>query len=187
MGRPSKNDELLPDAIPPAPSPKEAIFLRMYIEHGDVAQAARESGIYKPRGAGYRSHAIEAANRVLTRFQPQVKQMMEVQGLSFPQLLKRLNDGLDAESSYAVGRGEDRHIETYADHRSRSKYLEMGFKLLGSFPTTPAVVKIGGDDNSTKIAIQHFEAVKNMSPEERDRRFAEMIEAAKRGPLRIAR
>jgi len=40
----------------------------------------------------------------------------------------------------------------------------------------------GGDD---PIAVQHFESIKDMSFEERKRRFDEMIEAAKHGPIRF--
>ena len=187
MARSLQPDDLQPDDTPATPTPKEAQFLNMYLDHGDVFRAAIDSGIYKPKGEVYRPNAVTAGSRVLEKFKPEMRKMMEQKGLSFIQLLTKLNDGLDAESSYLVGRGEDRHVETYPDHRSRSKYLEMGFKLLGAFPSTPAVVKISGDKDAAPIAVQHFETIKALPLEERKRRLDEMIETVKRTPLRIAR
>lgn len=187
MARSLQPDVLQPDDTPATPTPKEAKFLNMYLDHGDVARAATDSGIYKPRGKGNRPKAVAAGSRVLEKFKPEVRKMMEQKGLSFVQLLSKLNDGLNAESPYLVGKGEDRHVETHPDHRSRSKYLEMGFKLLGAFPSTPAVIKISGDTGAAPIAVQHFETIKALPLEERKRRLDEMIETVKRTPVRIAR
>jgi len=187
MARSLQPDDLQPDDTPATPTPKEAKFLNLYFDHGDIAKAAVDSGVYRSKDEGYRTNACRAGSRVLEKFKPEVKKMMEQKGLSFVQLLSKLNDGLNAESSYLVGKGEDRHVETYPDHRSRSKYLEMGFKLLGAFPSTPAVVKISGDKDAAPIAVQHFETIKALPLEERKRRLDEMIETVKRTPLRIAR
>jgi len=187
MVRERQPDVLQPDDTTILPTPKEARFLEMYFEHGDVSRAARESGVYKPKGKGYRSHACAAGSRTLEKFKPEVKRMMERQGLSFVQLLQKLNDGLNADHSYATGPPQDRHIETVPDHRSRSKYLEMAFKIMSAFPAMPAVVKISGENNAAPIAIQHFESIKALPLEERKRRLDEMVESVKRAPLRIAR
>lgn len=216
-GRPPKSattplDHLLDDAERPL-TRKERKFLDLYLDGGDIRRAALESGIYRPRRLkrgkntdedvmekGYRPNAIRAGMRVLKRAMPQIEMLMEQEGMSLVQLMRKLSDGLEASTAMAVSvldengvpqRGEGgkfmREVVTVPDHRNRTKYLEMAFKLRNAFPAQPAVVKVQGGDQAKPIQVQHMDAIESMSEEEKKRRLDELIEAAKRGPLRIVK
>ena len=183
------------------PTPRERKFLEMYLDHGNIAKAAMESGVYpkgKKSGGLVRVKAASAGSRILKRLRPQIEQMMDQEGMSFIQLMRKLADGLDATTPVSVrledgdgvptrdskGRMQTTTL-TVPDHRARTKYLEMAFKLRNAFPAQPAVVRIQGGDQDKPIQVQHLESIAHRSTEEKQKLLDEIIEASKRVPIRF--
>lgn len=192
-------------------TPREWKFLNMYLDHGDMVKAAVDSGVYRPRGTekqrmknqeftGYRPNAITAARRILNKHKVALERVMDGRGMSIVQLMDKLTEGLDAEMTMAVKAVDDgggplrdskgkwkQELVTVADHRARTKYLEMAFKLRGAFPSTPAVMKVQGDnpDGSLTLRVQHMETLKSKSVEELREMFNEIVAAQRRGPIRM--
>lgn len=197
-----------------AMTPREWRFLNMYLDHGDMVKAALDSGIYKPRGTekqkmknkeftGYRPNAINAAQRILKRHKVLIERVMDERGMSLVQLMTKLVQGLDAEQTMAVKAVDDgggplrdekgrwkQELVTVADHKSRVKYLEMALKLRGAFPSTPAVMRIQGEGPGGSVPVslrsQHLQALEGKSVEELQRMFDELVQAQRKGPVRLA-
>lgn len=218
-GRPRKDEEVFVPGIAEdgeemeAMTPREWKFVNEYLADGDMVKAALSSGVYRPRGTerqkmkdrefrGYRPNAIAAARRVLTKHKIRIERIMDERGMSMVQLMTKLEEGLNAETALAVKsvneggtprRGEGgkfmQELVTVPDHKVRVKYLEMGFKLRGAFPATPAVMKVqgSGEDGSVPMTlrVQHMDALKGKSPEELEKMLQEMILAQRRGPLKL--
>src|SRR3990172_9545131 len=137
---------------------KERRFLTLYLDHGNIAKAAIDSGVFpkgKKSGGLVRVKAASAGSRILKRLRPQIEQMMDQEGMSFIQLIRKLAAGLESTTAQAIQTIDEngtpqrddggrfvREIVTVPDHRHRVKYLEIALKLRNAFPAQPAVVRI---------------------------------------------
>jgi hypothetical protein len=194
MGRPPKQpDPLLGQDAGPLPLTRaERKFIRLYLEHGDVAKAAIEAGVYKSKGGKHpRIEAAKRGSAILRKAGPAITELMDQEGLSDRQLMDILKDGLSATECVKVRAGKDvDRIEQVTDFYTRLKYLEMGFKLRNAFPYRPAVIQTqgaAGKGEGVPIPVQHLDAIEKMPLEERKRELEKMIESAKRVTLRVVK
>src|SRR4030042_4170524 len=105
------------------PPRRERKFFELYLDTGNIAKAAIDSGVYPKgeKGGGlFRVKAASAGSKILKRLRPQIEQMMDQEGMSFVQLIRQLADGLDATSPVSV-RLEDGEGSPKRDGKGRMK------------------------------------------------------------------
>ncbi|HEC62227.1 hypothetical protein LCGC14_3039600 [marine sediment metagenome] len=115
----------------------DRLFVALYLEGGRVTQAAIEA--YQepdPVKAG------RIGNAALKRMPEVFNMMMDREGLTDKDLLKRLLEGLDAEKTiFAKHQGMIMDTANVVDHQARAVYLRMGLDLKGHTPKTAVTLQ----------------------------------------------
>lgn len=171
-----------PELGEPRPlSKKEATFLKLWFETGDVANAVLESKLWKPKKSSKAkpsSNKITAASigsRLLKEIAPTVDEMLNAAGLSKMEVLKSLKEGLGAEETVRVrvmgDNGKERtEIHRYPDFKARAKYQEMALKAHMILVNTPTIVNnntvAAQAQAAAGIARMHRESLEGKSPDE---------------------
>lgn len=86
--------------------------------------------------------ARELGKRMLQKVDISISEILDKIGLSDPEVVKILKDGLSATRE--SGRGENK--KEIPDHTIISKYIEMVFKLKASFPADKSKLELTGKD-----------------------------------------
>ena len=106
---------------------KRREWLKVYIETGNATEAAMQAYICKDRKS---ASVIGAQN--LSMLKGNVKDKMEVAGLTDEVLFSKLAEGLDADRvEVAKHQGHIGDEKAYTDYATRSRYLELALKLKG--------------------------------------------------------
>ncbi len=124
---------------------KERKFVGRYIETGNATKAADDAGFKSKSRGGLRAIASEK----LKKLRLPIKELMERLGLDDVHLLTKLDQGLDAgvvKTASHLGTITDQRV--YTDFETRARYLDMAFKLRGSYApdkiTFPKGIPING-------------------------------------------
>lgn len=111
-------------------TPKERRFVKSYVRLGNATVAAVEAGYKSKTRAGLRVMASEK----LRKLQLPIKELMNRMGLDDLRLLGKLDEGLDAlliKTASHDGKITDQLA--YVDFETRREYLDIAFKLRGSY------------------------------------------------------
>ncbi len=126
-----------PGAIDLAMSHDDRLFVALYLEYGRVTQAAIEA--YQepdPIKAG------RIGNAALKRMPDVFQLVMDREGLTDKDLVRRLLEGLDAEKTvFAKHLGEFMDQRQVVDHQTRAIYQRMALDLKGHTPKTALTIQ----------------------------------------------
>jgi len=112
-------------------SPKEARFVRAYMESGDQTEAARAAGCKAKTDGALR----QAGYRLRRRLDGPIRALMVEAGLDALSLLRDLKMGLRAERvNVSFDRDGNAHAYDSPDWPSRARYLDMAIRLRGGYP-----------------------------------------------------
>lgn len=126
-------------------------FVESYIENNGNAGKAYKS--INPNVT--EDSAKELGKRMLKKVDISISEILDKVGLSNPEVIKILKDGLTA--TRLSGTGENR--EEILDHTVISKYIDMIFKLRAAYPADRAKLELTGPGGEplggTEIVIWH--------------------------------
>jgi len=133
---------------------KQRRFWKAYLETGNLAQSAKEAG-----ARGKSSQALSMAGRhLLQAINPSSRDLLDELGLTDQLLAKKLEEGLSAtDVRIASEHGIITDERFYADHATRSRFLEMAHKLKGSFIDKKEVVGKSGGPILLKVVYEDVE------------------------------
>lgn len=122
-------------------TPKQKKFVDNYVNSGNASEAAREAG-YSPKTAAHTGYE----NLQKPQIQAEIRARMDEAGITEPELLKTLKEGLGATQVKVFNNlGNIIESDPYIDHVTRHKYLETALKLRDMFPSDKVDVTNHGD------------------------------------------
>ena len=125
---------------------KQRKWLEVYIETGNMTEAGMQAYNCKDRQSAGRMGRL-----ALAAIRGRVAEMLDAAGLDDVALLRRVKEGLEAETIVTTTwHGEVVDRQSYPDHRVRRRYLEMALRLRALYPEDRRKEREAGGDGARR-------------------------------------